>query len=168
MQLRPLFTGASGSPWVATTRPSFTPTSTPQPVPQKRHTPLAQRMPASLVTAAIASFMPGMVTPAAAAVAAMALVLMKSRRVSFMSDLLSGTGFEMVINHGGRQHAAHIAKTAKGIGERIGALPFHRDHHPPVRAHGMDFHTGQRRQRAPHGLGRIGKRMDQYSGDVHA
>ena len=34
MQFRPRLTGASGSPWVATTRPFFTPTSTEQPVPQ--------------------------------------------------------------------------------------------------------------------------------------
>src|SRR6187549_2034359 len=37
MQLRPRFTSASVSPWVATTLPSFTPTITPHPVPQKRH-----------------------------------------------------------------------------------------------------------------------------------
>ena len=37
MQLRPRLTSASVSPWVATTLPSFTPTMTPQPVPQNRH-----------------------------------------------------------------------------------------------------------------------------------
>src|SRR4051812_35567143 len=37
MQLSPRFTSASVSPWVATTLPSFTPTITPHPVPQKRH-----------------------------------------------------------------------------------------------------------------------------------
>ena len=89
MQLRPLFTGASGSPWVATTRPSLVPTSTPQPVPQKRHTPLSHLTPASPPAAASASFTPGTVTPAATAVAATALVLINSRRVNFISSLLT-------------------------------------------------------------------------------
>ena len=51
MQLRPRFTGASGSPCVATTWPFLVPTMTPQPVPQKRHTPLSQRMPSVPVCA---------------------------------------------------------------------------------------------------------------------
>ena len=37
MQFRPRLTGASGSPWVATTRPFWVPTRTLQPTPQKRH-----------------------------------------------------------------------------------------------------------------------------------
>jgi hypothetical protein len=52
-------------------------------VPQKRQTPLSHLIPAS-PPAASASCTPGTVTPAATAVAATALVLIKSRRVNFI------------------------------------------------------------------------------------
>ena len=83
MQLSPRLTGASGSPWVAMMRPFLVPTSTLQPVPQKRQGALSQRM-SSLVFAK-ASLTPGIVMPAAVAVAAIAFVLMKSLRVSFIT-----------------------------------------------------------------------------------
>src|SRR5574343_760866 len=88
MQFSPRLTGASGSPWVATTLPSCTPTITAQPVPQKRQGALSQRTPASADAAAAglagaASTTMGM--PAAAAVALSAWVLMKSRRLVCMA-----------------------------------------------------------------------------------
>ena len=83
MQFSPRLTGASGSPWVATTRSFLTPTSTLQPVPQNLHGALSQRM--SLLPAVMAAWAAGTLTPAAVAAAVMAWVLMKSRRVSFMT-----------------------------------------------------------------------------------
>jgi hypothetical protein len=84
MQLRPRLTGASGSPCVATTRSFLTPTSTLQPVPQNRQGALSQRLSASPRAAAGSE---PVATPAAAAVAAMALLLMKSLRSSFIVSL---------------------------------------------------------------------------------
>src|SRR5690606_16820025 len=86
MQFRPRLTGESGSPWVATMRPFCTPTSTEQPVPQKRQAALSQR---TLVLAppSCAWVTTGMPMPAVAAAAAIALFLMNSRRFMLISDL---------------------------------------------------------------------------------
>src|SRR5690606_18912691 len=81
MQLSPRLTGASGSPWVATTRPSCTPTSTEQPGPQKRHGALSQRT-CKGAAPAWASAALGRLSPAVAAAAGTAWVLMHSRRVN--------------------------------------------------------------------------------------
>src|SRR5512133_2681982 len=81
MQLSPLFTGACGSPLVATILPSLTPTSTPQPVPQKRQGALPHLSPL-LSTAASATDLPPV---AAARAAAAALALMKSRLLRFIT-----------------------------------------------------------------------------------
>src|SRR5690606_5396495 len=86
MQLSPRLTGASGSPWVATTRPSCTPTSTEQPVPQKRHGALSQRT-CKGAAPAWASAALGRLSPAVAAAAATAWVLMNSRRFNDMVEL---------------------------------------------------------------------------------
>jgi len=90
MQLRPRLTGASGSPWVATTRPFWTPTSTEQPVPQKRQAALSQRTAVVFSAAAgAASFFAasaGTEMPAVAAAVAIAWVLMKSRRLMVMVE----------------------------------------------------------------------------------
>jgi hypothetical protein len=87
MQLRPRLTWESGSPWVATTRPFCTPTSTEQPVPQKRQAALSQRT-AVVFSAGAASLAAraGMEMPAVAAAVAMAWVLMKSRRLMVMIE----------------------------------------------------------------------------------
>ena len=83
MQFSPRLTGASGSPWVATILPFWTPTSTEQPVPQKRQAALSQRTSVLLPSvAALATI--GMLMPAEAAAAATALVLMNSRRSMVM------------------------------------------------------------------------------------
>lgn len=82
MQFRPRLTGASGSPWQATTRPCCVPTNTPQPVPQKRHGALSHLMASCCPTTARAT--PGTLRPAAAAAAATALAFIKLRRLSFM------------------------------------------------------------------------------------
>ena len=70
-QLRPRLTSARMSPWVATTRPSFTPTMTQQPVPQKRQGALSHfrrsPSPSGMFCACV-----GRVTLAAAAAAAAA------------------------------------------------------------------------------------------------
>ena len=86
-QFSPRLTSASGSPWVATTRPFCVPTSTAQPVPQKRQGALSQRMeslplPATLGIALGAAFASGI--PALAAAAATAEILIKSRRSKLM------------------------------------------------------------------------------------
>jgi hypothetical protein len=57
-------------------RPFFVPTKTEHPVQQKRQAALSQRM---AVSFAVAACSPEIVTPAAAATAATALVLIKSR-----------------------------------------------------------------------------------------
>jgi hypothetical protein len=82
MQLMPRFTGDSGSPFTATTRPCFVAIWMPQPTPQKRHTPLSHWKPASassLSACASASRVAGkaklLATEAATA------VFRKSRRV---------------------------------------------------------------------------------------
>ena len=83
IQFKPLLTGASGSPCVATALPSFTPKSTEQPVPQKRQATLSQRMPSSFFSAP-AKATDGKVIPADTAAAATAWLLIKSRRVCFI------------------------------------------------------------------------------------
>src|SRR5574337_2602 len=88
MQLMPRLTGESGSPWVATTRPFCTPTSTEQPTPQKRHAALSQRTLVDGLPACCASATTGMPIPAVAAAAATALVLMNSRLSMVISGLL--------------------------------------------------------------------------------
>src|SRR5574338_1272810 len=87
MQFRPRLTGESGSPWVATTRPFCTPTSTEQPVPQKRQAALSQRTLVPSGPLVCASATTGMPMPAGAAAAAIALVLMNSRRSMVISCL---------------------------------------------------------------------------------
>ncbi len=78
MQLRPRLTGASGSPWVATIRPSLVPTSTLQPVPQNLHGALSQRI--LSLPAARAGLSAGMLIPAAVAAAVAAFAFINSRR----------------------------------------------------------------------------------------
>ena len=85
MQFSPRFTSESGSPCVATTRPFCTPTSTAHPVPQKRQTPLSQRT-AELVPPSFGAATTGTDIPALAAAAAMAWVLMNSRRLIVMAE----------------------------------------------------------------------------------
>src|SRR5690606_39305364 len=87
MQFRPRLTGASGSPWVATTLLFCTPTSTEQPVPQKRHGALSQRMTLLALACSADSTVVGTAMPAVAAAAATALALMKSRLFSDMVEL---------------------------------------------------------------------------------
>jgi hypothetical protein len=67
------------SPWVATTFPSFTPTMTPQPVPQKRHGAFDH---CSWMSGPAGRFCAeaGRLTFAAAAAAAAACALMNARR----------------------------------------------------------------------------------------
>src|SRR5829696_3205830 len=83
-QLRPRFTSAFMSPWVATTRPSLTPTMTPQPVPQNRHGAFDHfswmSSPARMFWASA-----GRATFAAAAAALAACALMKVRRERSMA-----------------------------------------------------------------------------------
>ena len=91
---------------MATTRPFLVPTSTLQPVPQKRQGALSHRI--SSFVFAKASFTPGIVIPAVVAVAAIAFVLMKSLRVSFITrppidlyiflNYVSVTNFIFLIN----------------------------------------------------------------------
>jgi len=89
MQFRPLLTGACGSPLVATTRPSRVPTRMPQPVPQKRQTPLSHETPASAAAAcARATSESGM--PAVAAVTAAIPCFTKSRRLRLVMGNLPG------------------------------------------------------------------------------
>src|SRR5690606_2457460 len=87
MQFRPRLTGASGSPGVATTLLFCTPTSTEQPVPQKRHGALSQRMTLLALACSADSTVVGTAMPAVAAAAATALALMKSRLFSDMVEL---------------------------------------------------------------------------------
>ena len=102
MQFSPRLTGASGSPWVATTLSFCTPTSTAQPVPQKRQGALSQRTPTSLadlpVAFGAASTTIGM--PAAAALAARAWDFRKSRRldsiVFFSIGCLGAQGLQIL------------------------------------------------------------------------
>ncbi len=80
MQLSPRFTGASGSPLTATICPPLVAIWMPQPVPQKRQTPLSQLQPASAAFAcASASWLT--VMPTVAAVAAAIPDFMNARRV---------------------------------------------------------------------------------------
>ncbi len=95
MQLSPLFTGACGSPLVATTRPSRVPTRIPQPVPQKRHTPLSHDTPAS-AAAACARAVSESGIPAVAAVTAAMPCFMNSRRVRLVMENLRRFGIRFV------------------------------------------------------------------------
>src|SRR6266571_2622499 len=87
MQFSPRFTGAAGSPLVATIRPFFTPTSTPQPTPQKRHGAFPQVMPASAASAP--SGRHRLPPPATAKAAAAALAFRNLRLVQSIPHLLS-------------------------------------------------------------------------------
>ncbi len=83
-------TSACGSPCVATILPAFTPTLTPQPVPQKRHGAFDQVRSPPATSAARSAFTAraGSVMPAAEAAVAAAVCLMNARRVSFITNLL--------------------------------------------------------------------------------
>src|SRR6478752_2680227 len=112
MQFRPRLTGASGSPWVATTRPFWEPTSTEQPVPQKRHGALSQVMAVLSVLVIRFAARVGALTPATAAAAATALAFIKSRRLSFMAYphfayRVSCRVYRSGSRSGGEQHTRH-------------------------------------------------------------
>src|SRR4051812_21582216 len=71
IQFRPRLTSASVSPWVAMTLPSFTPTMTPQPVPQKRQGAFDHLISSDPIPPATGCAFEGTVMPAAiAAIAA--------------------------------------------------------------------------------------------------
>src|SRR6187455_1368168 len=84
----PRLTSASGSPWVATTRLSFTPTITPQPVPQKRHGAFDHLAPAGSFSLEASCAQPGSGMPATAAAAAAADCLRNSRLAIGIGNLL--------------------------------------------------------------------------------
>src|SRR5512135_1439255 len=84
MQLRPIFTGATGSPFTATILSLFVATMMPQPVPQNLHTDLSHFHPASVCFAA-ASISLGTLIPAAVAAATAAAVLRNSLLESDMA-----------------------------------------------------------------------------------
>src|SRR3954464_11211257 len=73
------------SPWVATTRPSFTPTMTPQPVPQKRQGALSHFSRSSSPSGMFCACA-GRVTLAATAAAAAAWAFIMSRRERSMAS----------------------------------------------------------------------------------
>lgn len=77
-QFRPRLTGASRSPWVATTRPSLTPTPTEHPVQQDRQAALSHRISGVANRAFAVPVASGM--PAAVAVAVAAVTLRNLRR----------------------------------------------------------------------------------------
>src|SRR5678815_5611154 len=87
MQLTPRLTSASASAWVATTRLSFTATTTPHPVPQKRHGAFDHFTLAASGSAAPMTG-PGIEMPAAAPAAEAAVCRMKSRRVVVIAEHL--------------------------------------------------------------------------------
>ncbi|MNK98890.1 hypothetical protein D3C87_1192680 [compost metagenome] len=103
-------TSHSGSPWVATTLFSLTATVTPQPVPQKRQGALShfRRVRSLSVTKLAASAPSGM--PPTEAVAATAVCLIKSRRVTFIDNLRVHVARILVVlvDQGGRQHAVQL------------------------------------------------------------
>src|SRR5262245_15738526 len=105
MQLRPLLTSACGSPCVAITRLSFTATTTPQPVPQKRHGAFDHLTRGSV--AAAPGPCAGSATPAAAAAAEAADSLTKSRLSIGIWNLLvhRGQAVSALVHQRRRQHA---------------------------------------------------------------
>src|SRR5574343_1825900 len=168
MQFRPRLTGASGSPWVATPRPSLTPTRTPQPVPQYRQTPLSQRTPSSLPFCC-ASARPGTAIPAVAAAAATALLLMKSRRVSFtcsISSLLVWIGFVLVIDQRCREHSRQVAHRLKGVDRGAFRGGFDGDDHVPILGYGMNLDASERLQIPSHALCIRRQHAEDNAGDV--
>src|SRR5574343_821415 len=168
MQFRPRLTGASGSPWVATPRPSLTPTRTPQPVPQYRQTPLSQRTPSSLPFCC-ASARPGTAIPAVAAAAATALLLMKSRRVSFtcsISGLLVWIGFVLVIHQRGREHARQLAYFLKDFDCGAFRVRFDGNDHPPIFGHDMQLDPGQKPQLRGNFLCILWQYAEDEAGDI--
>ena len=87
MQLRPLFTGAAGSPLTATILSSLVATIIPQPVPQKRHTDLSHLQPLSASLCAACSPI-GMDIPTAVATDAAAEFFKNSRLVVLIIFIL--------------------------------------------------------------------------------
>ena len=83
-QLSPLFTGASGSPCVATTLPFWVPTNTPHPVPQKRQGAFSHLILVASLLAIMLLAEAGNAMPAAVAAAAIACAFINSRLVKFI------------------------------------------------------------------------------------
>ena len=141
MQFRPRLTGAFGSPCVATTRPSLLPTRTEQPVPQKRQGALSHLISVALLLVIRLVAAAGVLTPAAAAVAAIALLFIKSLRLicekhfSWLSTLLSdgekcfssamGIRFISIclllmrINQCSRQHSRHSINFGQPVNHQL-------------------------------------------------
>src|SRR3954452_8586948 len=134
------------SPWVATTRPSFTPTMTPQPVPQKRQGALSHfsrsSSPSGMFWACA-----GKATLTVATAAAAAWAFIRSRRERSMSAA-PGAGFagmgwlELVEDEGGGEdtiEALNLVQVLDGLalGRRL-----ERDDELPLRHAAMDLHAG--------------------------
>src|SRR4051794_11377091 len=121
------------SPWVATTWFSFTPTMTPQPVPQKRHGALDHFISSASTPPGTDCAAAGAARPAVAAAIAAACALRRSRRVSsvvidcllhFQCLFKSQCLFE---NHVGGEHAVHPRDADERFPEHAGMRPL--DHH---------------------------------------
>ena len=123
MQLRPLLTGANGSPWVATTRPAWVPTRTEHPVPQKRQGAFSQEIfdLSSSTIRLVATA--GILMPATAAAEAAALALINSRLLSFIIFVPSGLcgsiwlWLYLVVNKRGAQYMIEAGYFFDDIGD---------------------------------------------------
>src|SRR4051812_48429965 len=133
------------SPWVATTRPSFTPTMTPQPVPQKRQGALSHFSRSSSPSGMFCACA-GRVTLAATAAAAAAWAFIMSRRESSMAAA-PGAGFagmgllELVEDEGGGEHAAEELDLVQAFDDLALGPRLKRDDEFPLRHTTMDLHA---------------------------
>ena len=105
--------------------------------------------------------------PAEVAAAAIALDLMKSRRVVAISDLLLGFRFGLVVNHCSGQNAFKQADAGVGGKRAVVVFGFDRDDHLAFRGNAVDLNPRYRSKALLDG-GRIGGvRMHDGTGYVH-
>src|SRR5262245_12841939 len=115
------------SPWVATTWFSFTPTMTPQPVPQKRHGAFDHFISRAATPPGTDCAEAGAAMPAVAAAIAAACAFRRSRRVSsVVIDCL--LHFQCLFeNHVGGEHAVHPRNADESLPEHAGMRPLDHD-----------------------------------------
>src|SRR5262245_8246906 len=164
----PRLTSCSTSPWVATTRFSFTATITPQPVPQKRHGAFDHLSWAELGSVAMFCARPGSGMPATAAAVAAAVSLMNSLRVVDIGDHLVHRcqGVDAFIDqHRGKNSVGTL--DARYLGDHfIGCARFERDDELALGGSGMDLRARDGCDRTGHDGRAPGRRMHHEAGDV--
>jgi hypothetical protein len=105
---------------VATTRPFFTPTITPHPVPQKRQGAFDHLICNDSIPPATGCASAGMLMFAAAAATAAAWDFKTSRRVTFIALISGGVSCDLFENHVCREHSGEACNLDQARPHRVG------------------------------------------------